>query len=548
MKEKFSRRDFLKGALATSAVAAGTGLIACTPKSEGSVGSSDGSQKEGARWSWETKPAPIDESKISETFDCEICVVGAGTAGMSATYAAVIDGGADTLVLQKGKGIITNGWSAASFNSRRFTDQGTSYDLSAIYAKFADLASGRGKGEIVRLFLQRSGEVMDFILDETPENPAICYPDAKGHTFGWYRDNDFSTRYKYFKEMLESLQAKAEAAGARFVWNTPAVQLVQDSSGKVTGVIGKNEEDDKYVKVNASKGVILACGDISDDQEMVECFAPLIKGIQNMHGAPNNTGDGHKMGMWAGAALDSAPHCIMMHWDPTNLPEGYAPFSGNPWLRVNLDGKRYGNENLGYQSVVTASSLQPEKVIFQIIDSRWKDHCNDYKHDNSHSRFSPNPPGDWEDAVKRGAIIKADTIEELADAYGINKEALLETVKRYNELVDKGVDEDFGVRSDYFVWNGIKEPPFYAIKRIPLVLTTQNGLIVNDKLEVQDTENNSIPGLYAAGANQGAYYGYDYPLFITGGSLGKALTFGALAAKSALGTLDEKLVSKNAGL
>lgn len=548
MTETMSRRGFLKGAIATGAVAAaGAALAGCAPNAAaaGNANASEGAAAQGARWSWDVKPEAIAADKITKTYECDVCVIGAGATGVPAALAAAKDGGAKTIVMQKGVGVVTNGWGAAAYNSRRFTEQGTTYDLPAIAARFAELSNGRGDGRVVKLFLERSGEVMDYLLDETPECPAVCYPDETGHTFGWYKDNDFSTRYAGFKELLETMVTKAEDAGAEFLWDTPAVQLVQDANGAVTGVVGKAKNGD-YVQVNATKGVIVATGDLSDDEEMVECFTPIIKGVQNMHGAPNNTGDGCKMGLWAGASLDRAPHCIMMHWDPTCQPEGNAPYSGNPWLRVNINGERYSNENLGYQSVVTACSEQPERTVFQIVDSHWIDHCNDYKHDNSHSRFTTQPQHDWDDAVERGAIIKADTLEELADAYGIKKDTFLATVKRYNELVDGGVDEDFGVRSDYFVWNGIKEPPFYAIRRVPVVLATLGGLAVNNKLQVLRADATPIDGLYAAGDCEGSFYGYDYPLFITGGSLGKAFTFGVLAAKSALGTLDEPIVSANA--
>lgn len=538
-----SRRSFLTSMAVAGAAATAAGLVGCAAK-DGSGTSEETESNEGKRWSWETVPDPISDDQIAKTYDCEICIVGAGATGIPAAYAAAKDGKAKTVILQKGTGVITNGWAAAAFNSRRFTEQGTTYDLPSIYARFAELANGRGNGRVVKLFLERSGEVMDYILDETSETPAVCYPDATGHTFGWYTDNDFSTRYKGFLSLLESLSEKAQEAGAEFIWDTPAVQLVTEN-GKVTGVIGETS-DGEYVKVNASKGVIMATGDLSDDEEMVECYAPIIKGVRNMHASPNNTGDGYKMGMWAGASLDRSPHCIAMHFDPTYLPEGYAPYSGNPWLRVNINGERYGNENLGYQSVVTAVSEQPDQVAFQIVDSHWIDHCNDYKHDNSHSRFTTQPQNDWDAAVERGAIIKCDTLDEIADAYGIDKDNFLATVERYNELVEQGIDEDFGVRSDYFIWNSIKEPPFYAIKRVPVVLVTLGGLSVNNKLEVLNEEGSAIEGLYAAGDAEGSFYGYDYPLFINGGSIGKAFTFGVLAVKSALGTLDEKIVSENA--
>ncbi|CVH78224.1 3-oxosteroid 1-dehydrogenase [Coriobacteriaceae bacterium CHKCI002] len=536
-----SRRGFLTAATVAAASAAVAGMAGCAPN--GGAAAEGSSQEGGAgaqtRWSWETKPEPIPESDIAETIDTEICIVGFGATGAPAALAAA-QGGAKVVVLQKESTVVTNGWSAAAFGSRRFLEAGQTYDLAEIYAQFAELANGRDNPRVVRLFLERSGEVMDYLLDQTPEQEPILL--ESGHTFGWFINNDMSTRYDQFKKLLENMAGKAEAAGAQVLYKTPAVQLVQDGDGAVTGVIGKRA-DGSYVQVNASKGVIMATGDLSDDEEMVECYTPLLKGVQNMHGLPTNTGDGFKMAMWAGASMDPAPHCIMMHFDPTWMPEGNAPYSGIPWLRVNLKGERFANENLGYQSVVTSVRIQPEQTAFQITDANWAVHAavDDYKHPNSHSRHTTNPEADWQDAIDRGAIIQADTLEELADKCGIQKDTFLATVERYNELVDKGVDEDMGVRGDYLSWNAIKEPPFYALKRMPGVLATVGGLTVNERLEVLDTEGNVIPGLYAGGDASGSFYGNDYPLFITGGSLGRAFTFGVLAVRSALGVLDEPL-------
>lgn len=536
--QDLTRRGFLTAAAATAATAAIAGMAGCAPQDAQTKQDAEAASAK-TRWSWETKPEPILAGDIAETIETDVCVVGFGATGAPAALAAA-QSGAKCVVLQKESTVVTNGWSAAAFGSRRFLEAGQTYNLGEIYAQFAELSNGRDNPRVVRLFLERSGEVMDYLLDQTPEQEPVLL--ESGHTFGWYINNDMSTRYDQFKKLLENMAGKAEAAGAQVLYKTPAVQLVQDESGRVTGVIGERS-DGSYVQVNAAKGVVMATGDLSDDEEMVECYTPILKGVQNMHGAPCNTGDGFKMALWAGASIDSAPHCIMMHFDPTWMPEGNAPYSGIPWLRVNLNGERFANENLGYQSVVTSVRLQPEQTAFQITDANWAVHASvdDYQHPNSHSRHTTNPQADWDDAIKRGAIVQADTLEELADACGIQKDAFLKTVARYNELVDKGVDEDLGVRGDYLSWNAIKEPPFYALKRMPGVLATVGGLTVNEKLEVLDTAGEPIPGLYAGGDASGSYYGDDYPLFITGGSLGRAFAFGVLAVRSALGKLDEPL-------
>lgn len=536
MEPTISRRNFLTGAALTMAGAATAGMAGCAPSNK--LSETDDSATKTTRWSWEVKPDPIPKSDIVETIDADICVVGFGSAGATCAMAAA-QSGAKTVVLQKLDRIVTNGWSVGAYNSKMFLDAGKTYDLAKIYHDHAELANGRDNPRIVKTFLERSGEVIDYIIRQTPDFTPVMLPS--GQCYGWYINNDMATRYDQFGKLLNALADKAAEAGADIRYNTPGVQLVQDESGRVTGVIGEGR--DGYIQVNASRGVILCTGDISDDEEMLEAYCPIMLGVHSCHGAPCNTGDGHKMGLWAGAAMDPAPHTMMMHFDPTWMPEGNAPYAGIPWLRVNLNGERFGNENLGYQSHVTQARFQPEMTVFQITDKNWDQHApkGDYPHPNSHSRSTTNPEADWKDAIDRGAIIEANSLEELADTCGIDKENFLKTIERYNELADKGYDEDFGVDGTFMTYNGIKEAPFYAIKRMPGILATCGGLTINESMEVLNESGTPLGGLYAAGNASGSFFGADYPLFLTGSSHGRAWTFGVLAARSAMGLLEEPL-------
>lgn len=541
MMEGLTRRSFLKGAVAGgAAMAAGAGLAACAPaKQSASTGTGKGAatSSDAIRWSWSTAPEPIAESDFAETYDADVCIVGLGAAGApSAMYAALH--GLKTVVLQKGNKAISNGWCANAINNKKWLESGGEpFNTGKLYSDFAELSNGRDNGKLVMNFLNRGGEVMDWILDNTKEKPPVIV--EKGQTLGWYVNNDFSTRYAQYAELLTLMGEKAEAAGATMLWDTPAVRLLTNDDGGVVGVIGQNSNG-KYVKVNTSKGVLMACGDITDDEEMLECYAPLLLGVQSMHGAPNNTGDAIKMGTWIGAKITPAPHALMMHFDPTWLPEGNAPFSGIPWLRVNLKGERFGNEDVPYQAVVQAVAAQPEKLAFQITDAHWMDHVTDMPNPNSHSRETADPANDWAKAVERGAIIKSDTLEGLADTYGIDKKTFLATVERYNELCNKGVDEDFGVKSEFMGYTAIKVPPFYAIKRAPGVLATVGGLQVEEHSRVLNEDGEVIKGLWAAGDCGGSFYGHEYPLLLPGGSIGRGFILGILSIKDMMDDFESK--------
>lgn len=237
--------------------------------------------------------------------------------------------------------------------------------------------------------------------------------------------------------------------------------------------------------------------------------------------------------------MDKAPFSMMLHFDPSCLSSVAPPFAAIPWLHVNTKGERFTNENIDYQSMGTAVQLQPEHMAFQIIDSHYVDHVFDYTNGGRTTKMTPE---DWQKQVDAGSILEANTIEELAEVAGLPKDVFVETVSRYNELVDKGVDEDFGMASEYFVFNGIKDAPFYAIPRQPAKLATCGGLTCNDELQVLTAEGEPIEGLYAAGNVQGSFFGYDYPVNNFGDfSISRAITGGFLAVQSATGALGEEI-------
>ena len=537
-KIDLSRRSFLKGMGAAGAVGALAAMSGCgqAPKTVDTAAP----QAEGGEISGDWRVAPEAITEAAETLDCEILVVGAGAAGApAAMYAA--EHGADVVVLQKTDQAQTNGWSFGTWNSPLGEENGIVWDIPKTMQTFATkYCNGRVNMKLYRRVLTRSGEAAEYIVKNVPEiGEASILPISDHIVYFWTEGEGLGNRYNSFLHLVRIMTERAEKAGARVLYNTPAIQLIKDDSGTVIGAFGQ-KEDGTFVRVNASKGVLLATGDVTDDEDMVREFCPIMEGVPSLHTLPCNTGDGHKMGFWAGAEMDKAPFAIMMHYDPSPLYSPAPPFAAVPFLHVNLDGERFMNENIDYQSSATAVSLQKDHIAFQVFDSHFMEHV--YNYTNGGRTFPPTSQEAFDGYVEAGSIMKADTLEELAEKSGIDKEGLLATVKRYNELVDGGVDEDFGMASEYFAWNGIKDAPFYSIKRKPAVLAACGGLRCNDELQVLDTDKKPIPGLYAAGNVQGSFFGYDYPVTgYDGFSIGRSMTGGILAVKSIMGTLDEAI-------
>lgn len=536
-KMEVTRRDLLKfGGLTAVGALGATALASCAPAA--SAGNGNGSGTAAASGSegypaFLQQPEPITEFADTKEFD--VVVVGAGESGLSAVHAA-LEAGASVACVQNINTVQTAGNMAAALDLDKTDEAGVKACISFINYK-SDWRSNR---DVVEVWARNSQEALAWWEDEAAKGGIESQPYDYSLTYNGY---DFFLHANTYFHIEGAHQAAAlvigdalASRGAEFFFNTPCVQLYKEGD-RVTGVIGNRTKGDPkgYVKFNAGKGVLLATGDYGNDPEMVKAFAPFCVDLPNTYFPASNTGGGHKMAMWAGASIDKPAHAPMIHFDPSPLPEGDAPFSGTPWLAVNKLGQRFQNEDTDYPYIVNQCILQPESTRFQITDADCSQHWNDFGGDFMRWTVSGDNQAEWDDALERGAIMKADSLEELADMMGVPKDDFLKTVERYNALVDKGEDEDFGKNPDYLKISKIEKAPFYAIKRVPGVLTILGGLHVNQNLQVLDLEEQPIEGLYAAGNVSGNFFGNDYPLWLGAASCGRAVTFGRYAAKSMLG-------------
>jgi fumarate reductase flavoprotein subunit len=244
------------------------------------------------------------------------------------------------------------------------------------------------------------------------------------------------------------------------------------------------------------------------------------------------------MGLWVGAAMDEAPHCVQYEDGGGPHLEGPLRYgvgiARQPWLNVNVKGDRYVNEDLVWTLIASADLSQPEHMKWAIWDEKWRDIAKVERMGSAHSIYSEfhgTTPELTEEKIRNGSILKDDTIEGLAKKMEIPYDKLKATIDRYNELVKLGKDLDFG--KDPSKLTPIDKPPYYAAKQGASLLVTLGGLKINPRLQVLDTESNVIPGLYAAGNVSGSFFANDYPQNVPGLTHGRAFTFGRLAGLNA---------------
>ena len=520
-KQGISRRDFVKGV----ALITGAGVIAgCSPK----VVSTTEPTAEANKPSWDTAPAPIKAADIKETVSAEVVVVGAGVSGLMAALSAA-EAGSKTILIEKSEKFNARGGHNAAINSKIQQQEGLNYDPNQVARELIKWSGNKADSSLVMLWAHNCSTVMDYMIDLAEKNdikilrwgndvPTAFWPEYKTvHMFGGMDE----------KILAGLLEKTAKEKGAEFRYSTPAVQLVRADQGRVTGVVAKNAAGE-YVQFNASKGVILATGDYGNNPEMVQRFCPIAAEVDmNVYTPAVNTGDGHKMGLWIGAAMQGdEPHTPMVH----NL--GAPPFSGNPFLRVNNAGLRYENEDVPIPYMANSAQHQPGHKTWTIYDSTFAEDLPkmgvSFSRTNAMSDYTQTS---IDNALKAGkSLFKVDTLDELAQKMGVPAEALKATVARYNELVKLGKDEDFGKSSE--MMTAIDTPPYYAAYNSLALLVVLGGLTVNSKLQVLDTAGKVIPGLYASGNMAGGFFSNDYPVIVPGCSHSRAWTFGRIAGQN----------------
>lgn len=561
-KAGVSRRNFLKSSALTVAGVVGSSflLTACGQGRKASKEeSSDGKKIATQEPSFLKAPAPIKDGDIKETLEADVIVVGAGMSGICAAASAAEEG-AKVIIIEKGPNINFRSYDYGAVNSKLQKEAGNILNPREVTREIMRWGTYKADQKVVKLFSEQSGQVNDWIVEnalkvgckvksvwtkEEQVSPGATIPNIP--TLSFVLEPPADAAEKTPKGMIGgngvvamayTLKTTAEKLGVDFKFEMPAVQLVRkDNKDRVTGVIAKNK-DGQYVRFNAKKAVILCAGDYGHDKEMLNYYIPTSEKIQKiMYPGTYNTGDGHKMGLWVGAGMDEGPHAPMyfdnalLDVDGKNAGRIDAMIR-QPWLSVNLRGERYANEDLPFAYISNAVRQQAGDTRWTVWDDKYEEEAPRFKQSACKTLKFHHRKSELEDLVKKGIVVKADTIEELAQKMKVPVDTLKATVARYNELARKGDDEDFGKDKVYLTT--VEKAPFYAGHIGTALLVTLGGLTINDKLQVLDKERNVIPGLYAAGNNSGSFFATDYPIVVTGCSHGRAYTFGYLSGKNAV--------------
>ena len=521
---------------------------------------------------WLGKEPDIDEAAITETVDTDILIVGAGNGGIFAAAYAAANGLNFRIIEQNGNVQDTRHWYGAIDSAAAKEAGEKPADRAKLLSEISRYASGKCDQRVVKTWINESAAMHDFMRSILEDKYGWTCDFTSGAEAAWPAENaEHNTDYLFpvqehnymasesasGKPRNELLLDYIRELGYDVDFKTSLAKLEKDSTGRITGIIAQSTEDDHFIRYNANKGVLLACGGFPGNPYMMEQLDPLGTSVTTACSySPADKGYGIRAAVWAGANLDkeAAPMLFDRGIVAPGVDGGYvasdSAFGGKafpgpirqynpgtqPFLKVNRNGERFANESSPYNDIVYAAAHQPGRVYAQICDVNVLEDAKRF-HTIGCSAQTRNAGAEYiqkqmDNAEKEGVFFKADTIEELADKLGFTGEAkdtFLATVERYNELYDKQNDEDFGKPA--YRLSAIRTAPFYGCWLGASLLCTEQGIAINDKGQALDNDNKPMPGLYVTGDMSGSFFANNYPCLMAGVAMGRTLTYAIKAIK-----------------
>ena len=525
---------------------------------------------------WLGKEPDIDEAAITETVDTDILIVGAGNGGMFAAAYAAANGLNFRVIEQNANVQDTRHWYGAIDSAAAKAAGEKPADRAKLLSEISRYASGKCDQRVVKTWINESAAMHDFMRSILEDKYGWVCDFTSGSEAAWPAENaEHNTDY-LFPVQEHNYMASESASGLarnelllQYIqelgydvdFKTSLAKLEKNSDGRITGIIAQSTEDDHFIRYNANKGVLLACGGFPGNPYMMEQLDPLGTSVTTACSySPADKGYGIRAAVWAGANLDkeAAPMLFDRGVVAPGVDGGYVDsdtaFGGKafpgkirqynpgtqPFLKVNRNGERFANESCPYNDIVYAAAHQPGRVYAQICDANILEDAKRF-HTIGCSAQTRNGgekyiQGKMDEAIEAGALFKCDTLDELADKMGFTgaaKDTFLATVERYNELYDKQNDEDFGKPA--YRLSAIRTAPFYGCWLGASLLTTEQGIAINEKGQALDNNNQPMEGLYITGDMSGSFFANNYPCLMAGVAMGRTLTFAMKAVKQMAG-------------
>ena len=431
------------------------------------------------------------EEKTGETIEKEtdVVVIGGGGAGFAAAVSAK-EAGADVILLEKlasvgGNTLISGGEYAAPANELQ--EKEGIEDSKEQFAK--DVEEAGGDPELIKVLADNATEGAYWLRDEI----GVEWLDSLMFFGGHSVKRSLIPAAHTGNELIKNYLNKSEELGIE-VQTEADVKEILAEDGKIAGVRVETADGEMIVK---AKSVVIASGGFGANDEMTYEFDNEIDEHVLSTNSPGATGDGILMAEELGA--DTVDMDKIQLYPICDVETGKLLYCGDTRLvggalLVNKEGNRFVEELGTRREISMAIKDQTDYVGYLLWDET----------SNETTGTMASNPQEAESLFERGLMVKADTLEELAEHFDIDKDALLETVATFNENSAKEEDPEFNLRM--LGWQ-VKDAPFYMMKAAPAVHHTMGGLKINTEAQVLNKDGEWIDGLYAAGEVTGGIHG-----------------------------------------
>ena len=445
-----------------------------------------------------------------------VVIIGAGACGMTAAL-TVADAGVEVLVLERdsvpqGSTALSSGMIPAC-ETHIQKAHGVEDTVDAMTTDILSKAHNATDADMVKVLCQESGPAINWLTGTHGVELALVdgflYPN---HSY--LRMHAPASRTG--ADLIGSMTQAVERAGVDLLTDSTVTDLFADTTGHIYGI--RFTRPDGTIELLGCSALILACNGFGGNPEMVKQLIPDMADA-NYFGHTGNQGEAIQWGEALGAAMADLgsyqghgsvahPHGILISW----------ALMMNGGIQVNIHGQRFSNEHQGYSEQGRRVIAEPESIAWNILDARL------YKMGQGFE--------DFRQAVSAGALIKADTLSELANKCGLPEDSLAATLSENSELSSGQGTDSFGRD---FTSKPHLQPPYYAVKVTGSLFHTQGGLVVDANARVLRPDNSPLPNLYAGG---GAARGISGPSdwgYLSGNGLLTAVALGRIAGCSAVG-------------
>jgi len=427
-------------------------------------------------------------TKTYQDGSCDIVIVGAGGAGLSAAVAASETNGSLKIIVLEKQGIIggNTNYSTGGINAAE-TDVQQALGIEDSKDLFYDDTMRGGKWEnipeLVRNFVEHAPVTISWLagLGADLSDVGLMGGSSVKRT---HRPKGGSAIGPHLMKVLQTASTKDNI---EIRTSNKVTGLLTNADGSVSGVEVRNADGSSY-RIT-SKAVIIATGGFGANLEMVTSLQPSLSGFATLN-HPGATGDAFG---WVTAIGGATIQMANIQIHPTAEAINHILITeavrGNGAILVNKCGQRFCNE-MDTRDVVSAAILkQDDGEAFLIFDQAVRESL-----------------ASIETYANQHLLSEGTTIEKLAGNIGIPADRLAESISRYNAQQKAGCDDDFG-RSATQMTRPLEISPYYAVCVTPAIHHTMGGLSVNTETQVLRADGTPIPGLYAAGEVTGGLHG-----------------------------------------